>query len=53
MRTLVDAVYFFTALHMPIWWQWQGVYVMRARFYFEARDAGILTGWPWAWNVQP
>jgi hypothetical protein len=31
----LDNLYFLTAAYMPLWWRWQWLYVMRARFYFE------------------
>jgi len=34
---LLDGLYYYSALLMPLWFQWQWNYVMTARFYFERK----------------
>lgn len=59
-RAFVESAYYWSARLMPMriddWTggTWAGTYVMTARFYFEFRDEGILSGWPWNFEViQP
>ena len=39
---LLDELYYYSALLMPLWFQWQWQYVMTARFYFEEKYPGAL-----------
>lgn len=45
MRNLFDAAYYWTAMHMPLWWDWQFQFVMNARAYFEVREEGKSRLW--------
>jgi hypothetical protein len=46
LRNIASRFYYLSALAMPLWFQWQIVYVMRCRFYMEQRTP---ESWPWAW----
>lgn len=50
MRSAIDQIYYWSAMLMPT--RFGMVYIMRARFYFEAKDSGILVGWPWRWSIK-
>lgn len=49
LRRIVDKAYYLSALVMPMWWRWQWLFIMQARFYFEVHAPGHRCGWPWAW----
>ena len=46
LRSLAAMAYYYSARVMPLWWDWQYVYVMRCRFFMEQRT---VDSWPWRW----
>lgn len=51
-RPIIEALYYFSALAMPPWFDWQVIYVMRARAYFECNEQAGFVGWPWRWKLS-
>jgi hypothetical protein len=45
---IADWLYHKSALWMPLRWDWQYVYVMRSRGYFEVHTDD---SWPWRWKT--
>jgi len=51
-RRAINEIYYISARFMPLHWEWQWLYTMRARVYFENFDEPDFSGWPWAWRLS-